>query len=181
MSSLSVAEFIAHLSQVLPFSTGKQRRQWAQEIIENSYSLKKLVVLLNKDARTANHFLWLLSDVGVLNKHYLQNFLPWMLTHLKTLPENYRVAMASYWYLVGVPEENEGEAIDNLFQWLLSNKVNSSIKSRAIWVLVQLSKKHPEIIPEFLLCLESSVDSHTADFQKRVRKTIALLQSKSTH
>lgn len=170
MVQSNTATFLLHLSEVLKFSTGEQRRTWAETIVANQYPLHELVVLLKKDTRTAHHFLWLLSDVGIKEPNYLHAFLPWLLDHLKTLPDNYRMAMASYWHLVGVPEENEGEAIDCLFNWISSNKVNSSIKSRALWVLVKLAKKHPAIKTEVLVCLETLTDQHTPDFQKRIFK-----------
>ena len=74
--------------------------------------------------------------------------------------------------IVGVPPENEGRAIDLLFQWLLSADTNVTIKSRSLWVLLKLTKKYPELKNELKLCLQDQMDKYTNDFKKRATKIL---------
>ncbi len=133
-------------------------------------------VLLEHDQRTAMLFLWLVTGVGITDKNYLLSGLPQLQNLLKKGPENHRLALVSYWRIVGVPLINETEAIDWLFQWLSSKQVNSSIKSRATWVLVELTKKHPSLKQELMRHLEALQNQHSTDFQKRVQKLYCIKQ-----
>lgn len=160
------------LQSSLPTATGPQLKALAKEILQNNTDLRTLFPLLQADKKTAHHFLWLISDIGLLDKTYLHGYLPELLQFMKTCNQTYQASMSNWWRIAGVPEENEGEAIDLLFQWVLSNEVTPTIKMRAFEVLVRLCKKYPDIKQELKICLEEQRGRYTVDFGKRVGKML---------
>jgi hypothetical protein len=94
--------------------------------------------LLGEDQKLATRFCWLLSDLGTLNPKILQSQLPFLLDYCKSNYPQYKTAFASFWYWVGVPKENEGEAIHFLFDFLLDRNSNITLKSRSMVVLFSL-------------------------------------------
>ncbi len=176
--NFSNTEFYRELESSLPASTGKQRKMWAATIVENNIAIKDLSKLLKCEQKIASRFLWLLSDIGILNPNKLLNELPFLLDLCEQLYPTYKTSFASFWLYAGVPPENEGRAIDLLFQWLLSADTNVTIKSRSLWVLVKLTKKYPELKNELKFCLEDQKDKHTNDFEKRANKILAALEQR---
>lgn len=165
--------FYKELECELHTSTAQRRREWAATIIEKKIDIKSLSNLLKCEQKTASRFLWLLSDIGVLNANKLFIELPFLLELCEQINNtSYKTSFASFWHIVGVPPENEGKAIDLLFQWLISTHTNVTTKSRAIFVLFKLTKKYPELKNELKLCLKGQIEHHTNDFKKRVSKIL---------
>jgi hypothetical protein len=171
------SEFYQELEASLYKSTFENRRIWAGKIIEENIDIKDLSRLLKAERKTATRFLWLLSDIGIINPNKLFIELPYLLDICDHLNPIYKTSFASFWRISGVPPENEVKAIDLLFQLLLAADTNVSIKSRSIFVLFELSKKYPELKNELTLCLKDQMDKHTFDFQKRVSKILIQLES----
>lgn len=149
---------------------------WAATIAEKDIDIKDLSGLLKGEPQTASRFLWLLSDVGEADAGRLFVALPYLLDLCDQLNHIYKTSFASLWHIAGVPSEDEGRAIDLLFQWLLSLDTNVTIKSRAIWVLLKLTQKYPELKNELKLCLKDQMDKHTSSFEKRVVKILMELE-----
>ncbi|MCP4439307.1 MAG: hypothetical protein GY810_10240 [Aureispira sp.] len=61
-------QLLLELQSNLPTSSGAQRKVWANYIVKNKISLKKLFPLLCTDQKVANRFSWLLGDMRWLNK-----------------------------------------------------------------------------------------------------------------
>ncbi len=171
-ANISNTEFYKELASLLPTSTTEKRKMWATTIIEEGITIKDLSELLTGEQKVATRFMWLLSEIGIINPHKLLKELPFLLDLCDTLNPIYKTSFASFWLIVGVPVENEGRAIDLLFQLLLSNDTNVTTKSRSFVVLFRLTKKYPEIKNELKLCLEDQMDKHTKDFKKRASKII---------
>ncbi|MCC6413382.1 MAG: hypothetical protein IT270_17100 [Saprospiraceae bacterium] len=165
-------KFYKELELLLPTSSAEQRRQWSATIIENNIDVKELAQLLKGDPKIATRFFWLLSELGTIHPNRLLVELPFLLEFCEQLNPVYKTSFASFWHIAGVPEANEGQAIDLLFQWLISADTNVTIKSRSIWVLVKLTKKYPELKDELVLCLNDQLDKYTKDFKKRVGKIL---------
>lgn len=172
----SFIEFYHKLEHALPKSTADERMKWASIIIDRNYDLKELSKLLFENKQISTRFLWLLSDIGGIDSKVLFDELPYLfnlrdkINHLET-----KASFANYWLLVGVPIQNEAEAITLLFEWLQSNEVNVHTKSRSLFVLFNLTKKYPELKNELKLCLEDQLDKNTPDFNKRANKILVEL------
>lgn len=174
--------FLKELKSSLPKSSFEQREMWAAFILEKKINLKNLSELLKCEKEIATKFLWMLSDIGILSPNKLLKVLPYLLNLCNTLNQDYKTSFASFWLYAGIPLENEGEAIDLLFQFLVSPKANVTVKSRSILVLFNLTKKYPELKDELKLCLKDQLDKHTKAFDKRVLKILFLLdKQKENH
>lgn len=174
--NFSHTNFYKELESSLATSTEEQRKVWATTIIEKEIDIKGLSKLLRNERRIAARFLWLLSGVGILNPNKLFIELPFLLDLCHQLNPIYKTSFANFWLIAGIPSENEGEAIDLLFKWLLSNDTNITIKSRSLLVLFNLTKKYPELKNELKICLEDQIDRHSNDFKKRANKILIKLE-----
>lgn len=170
-------QFYQELELFLPTSSAEQRRKWSATIIEKDIDLKELSQLLKGEPKMATRFLWLLSELGTIHPNRLFVELPFLLEFCEPLNPVYKRPFASFWHITGVPEANEGQAIDLLFQWVLSTDTNVTIKSRSIWVLVKLLKKYPELKDELILCLKDQMDKYSKDFKKRVAKILLEIEA----
>lgn len=173
----ALPDFLEELKSSLPKSTFEQRKMWASTIIEKKIHLKDLDELLKGEKEVATRLLWTISDIGILSPTTLLTELPYLLNVCKSLEQDYTTSLASFWLYAGVPVENEGEAIDLLFQFLVAPNTNVTLKSRSMLVLFKLTKKYPELKDELRLCLHEQLNKYTKSFDKRVSKIIALLES----
>ena len=83
----------------------------------------------------------------------------------------------TYWSLCGIPEEQEGIALDGIFQRLVSPDVKVHSKSQIVPLLFKLSQKYPEIKPELISCLEDQLDKNSKAFKTKVLKYLQRLKS----
>lgn len=167
--------FLQELKTSLPKSSYEQRKMWAIYILEKNIDLKELAELLKYEKEIATKFLWMLSDIGILSPNRLLSELSYLLTLCSTINQDYKTYFASYWLYVGVPSENEGEAIDLLFQFIVSPKTNITVKSRSALVLYNLTKKYPELKNELRYSLKGQLNKYSKDFDKRVAKILKLI------
>ncbi len=165
-------DFYQELESDLPKSTEEQRQIWARIIVEQDLDLRELSKLVFLNKKVATRFLWMLSGVGMIRPQKLFHALPFLFKLFDELDPAYKTAFANYWRIAGVPPEDEGKAIDLLFEWLLSAQITVTIKSRAIFVLFELTKKYPELKNEFKLCLIDQMDKYSKDFKKRAGKIL---------
>lgn len=173
----SYADFYHELEYFLPKSTEEQRQTWAATIINQDLDLKDLSRLLFCEKKVATRFLWMLSGIGMKKSGKLFEVLPYLLELSTELNPAYQTAFANYWLIAGVPPENEAQAIDLSFQWLMDPGITVTIKSRALFVLFRLTEKYPELKNELTLCLEDQMDKHSKDFRKRALKVLHELRS----
>lgn len=161
------------LKILLPNSSGRERFKWAQTIVQQEIDLVRLAGLLEDEYQVSSRFLWLLSEIGLLDPEKLHDFLPTVLKKIRqTNHKNVEASLAKFWLLSGVPPQNESEAITLLFTWIQSNQVNVTGKSRSMQVLYKLSKKYPELTTELKSCLEYQVDKHSTNYQKKVKNLL---------
>ena len=162
---------INKLKQHLPKSNDADRKAWAQEIVHDQVVLEELIPLIHDKKSIASRFMWLLSDVGELQPQKLLEILPHILELSKqNIDLNFPHSLSRYWFIAGVPEQNEVEAIELLFHWLNSPKSNVMLKSTSMMVLDGLVKKHPDLKNEFKSILENQLDRNTDSFKKRALK-----------
>lgn len=165
--------FLNRLAKELPESNATIRGKWAREIIDENKNIKKLAPLLDEHKTIAMRFAWLLTEMAEKNSAKLFNELPFLWNKSQKIQHfDFKQSFAGYWRICGVPEENEAEAIDQLFYWLQSASTNITIKSRALFVLADLIKKYPDLKNEFKICVESQMNLHSKDFEKRAQKII---------
>lgn len=172
----SVTEFYEELKYSLPESNMEVRKVWVRTILEQDVDLKEFSGLLLCDRKVATRFLWFLTEVGMADPKRLFSELPFLWEFSDQLNPAYKQSFVSFWRIAGIPPENEGEAIEYSFQWLLSADTNVTIKSRAALLLLKLTKKYPELKNELKLCLKDQVKRYSRDFEKRVVKILKELE-----
>lgn len=152
---MSTEYIYQQLLEQLSNSTGAERIAWAKQITDAEYDLQALSQLLFEDKKVALRFSWLLSDVGIASKGQLLTVLPYLFNQKdKTNATSFPYQFAKYWRISGVPEEDKGEAIDLMFNWLIDPKVSTHIKTVSLTVLYSLTKEYPELKNELRLCIE---------------------------
>jgi hypothetical protein len=164
--------FYSELESSLASSTGSDRKKWANTIIDNDIPLIQLFTLLAGEEKSANRFFWLVSDIALQKPEKVFAELPLLFDYVEQNHPKYLSAFASWWHYVGVPEENDAKAIDYLFKGFLSAETPVYIKTRALWVLVKMSKKYPELKQELKLCLSDQMDKYSKEFKKRAEKIL---------
>ncbi len=171
-TNFSLSEFHNELKSSLFESTAEMRKEWIAIILKNNIELKSFFDLLKADHKIAIRFLWFLSEIGLTDQEKLLSELPILFKEYDNLNPRYKTSFASFWYLVGVPQENEGKAIDLLFQWLLSSQTNVTIKSRSLTVLFKLTLKYPELKNELELSIKDQMYKCTKTFEKKANKIL---------
>ena len=171
-TNFSLSEFHNELKSSLLESTKEIRKEWIAIILENNIEIKSFFDLLKSDHKIAIRFLWFLSEIGLTNQEKLLSELPILFKEYENLHPRYKTSFASFWYLVGVPQENEGKAIDLLFHWLLSNQTNVTTKSRSLSVLFKLTQKYPELKNELVFSLKDQMHKCTKSFEKKANKIL---------
>ncbi len=173
---MNAKQFVQVLIDELPKSSATTRRNLTKQIIENQYAIETLSVCLKKDLRVASRFSWLLSDLGEYNKAYLRNALPFLWKKSEEITHtSFKRSFVKYWLVAGIPEEQEGHALDLSFQLLNDDELKVGVKSWALSLLFQLTKKHPEIIPELRTCMEHQMNRNTNAFKHKCKKLLAKL------
>lgn len=158
-------------------SDANQRIAWAHHIIDVQISLLALSKILYEEERTARRFTWLLSDIGLVHPETLREAIPQLFRERKQVPlPNFERAFCSYWRIAGIPEEQEGEAIDLLFGWLMDANVNVHVKNHALECLQKLAEKYPDLKHELELVLHEQLDKNTATFRKKAMKALESLK-----
>ncbi|MGB1003539.1 MAG: hypothetical protein ACPGVC_04880 [Salibacteraceae bacterium] len=170
---------VEELELGLPQSNGEQRLNWAKTIVHLNIKIADLnaVFLCSSKSKTVRRYLWLLTDIGSQNPKMLHESLPQILNEWNQVNvKNKEASLANYWLVAGIPIQNEGEAINLLFKWLISAKTNISAKARSLKLLFELSKKYPEIKKELKLSLESQLNLQSTDFRKKALNILNKLE-----
>lgn len=170
--------FYNELERDLPTSGDRERKRWASIIVEEALDLIALSELLRNDKTVALRFQWLLSDVGTTDQKTLHNALPYLFSVRKEIKHiDFEQAFATYWMIVGVPEENEAEALDLLFAWVRSAHTNVTTKLRALKALLVLTEKYPELQNELRLSLEGQLDQYPENFRRKAEGVLQQLNA----
>ncbi len=146
----------------------KDRRRWAEMIIGAQLPVVNLLPLLEQDEKTANRTLMLISELGMQDPKFLQQAMPELLkvSADSRYPGLYEY-MVKYWYYAGVPEEQEGDALDRAFEVLLRPEVKIHVKTPAFHVARKLVNKYPELRMEFISILEDQLGKVSGAFDHR--------------
>lgn len=171
-------DFLERLREELPTSAGETRQKWAKEIVDNNYDLPVLSKCLLMDYPIATRFSWLLSDVGMVDSAYLFAYLPELYTLRDQIDTfDFSESLIKYWRICGVPEQNEGEALDLLFEKLSLSDTKMSIRHVAVEVLIELHKKYPEIENELRIALENQLNFASETLKVKLSKLLVKLSA----
>ena len=160
----------------LATSDGADRRNWGRLVAEHDIDMEGLVPLLFAERKTAQRFVWLLSDIGIANAEKLFSVLSYAFEkrHETEIPD-FEQQFVKYWRIAGVPGQDKGAAIDLMFNLLTNPTVGPHIKSVSVEVLHSLTKEYPDLVNELKLCLEHELDKNTDAFRKKAEGILRAL------
>ncbi|MCG8476473.1 MAG: hypothetical protein MI784_13475 [Cytophagales bacterium] len=168
--------FFKELSQHLGESTGECRKIWAKKIVEERIPIAPLLELLKEKSPVNSRFSWLLGDLCELNPDWFRPLLPELfLGRHRVNVLHYDRSVARWLNLAGIPEEIEGEAVDQLFEWLLDPKIKVATKAHSAHALFRMCKKYPELGSELRLALEDQRGKNTDAFRRLSVKLLRML------
>lgn len=132
---------IDELKSLLRSSDAKLRKHWATRICAEQVSVESLMGLLHGDEKTAERFTWLIGDLLDEDRSVVEPVVP-MLFELRNqipFPGMLRTVAKCLWY-VGLPENLEAVATDELFKWLAEDKYAVGVKHYTSKALFELAK-----------------------------------------
>ncbi len=175
MTSLNPKNAFADLLKTeLKGSTRVERKQWAIHIIKEDLSIQFLSKHLFAQANINTQFLWLLSEIGFVNKLYLKKELPYLFQLCQSTEQiQTENSFPQFWLICGIPDMQEAEAINCLFAWLQSPDTNLTCKARSMHVLLNMTKKYPELVDEFKSCLLRLDNRYTVNFNRKIKEVLS--------
>lgn len=154
-------------------NTHERREEWARHIIENKISLLSLAALLNEEKVIAMRFMWLVGHICDLDPKFVYPSIPYFFSlRGMTKVSDYNRSLAKLFYLSGVPPELDGEAIDEMFKWMLDAKANVSTKAYCLGALYNLSEKYTELKNELALVISDQLGKNSAAFDKKAEQVL---------
>lgn len=169
--------FYNHLLKKLASSSGQDRKQWGEQIAAEDIDVMELMPLLRADKKTAYRFSWLLSDIGEAAPQKLFSVLDYAFSKRQQVDiPGFEQQFAKYWRIAGIPQQDEGTAIDLLFQWLAAPATGVHIKAVSMEVLYRLTGAYPELKNELIFTLHDQLEHNTPTFKKQAQKLLKKLQ-----
>jgi hypothetical protein len=164
----------SNLSQSLIKDQSAENRQfWASYLIENQIDLREMVDLVLSERKLALRFIWLVGDLCEINPEYVVNTVP-LFYELKDKVKfpNFDRSLAKLFLHCGIPENLEGEIIEELFSWIMDSKVSVATKTNSMLALKKVLVKYPELENEFRLVIEDQLDKNSVSFRICAKKVL---------
>lgn len=153
--------------------TDKNRRRWAEYIVSEKISLMDIIELLHTEKRVATRFTWMVGDLCELDSQVVYPAITYFwLKRNETEITNYNRSLAKMCWLCGIPEEIEGEATNEMFDWLLDPEVIVSTKNYSLLALGNLTDKYAELKHELRMVIEDQLQKNSIAFEKCAQKVL---------
>jgi hypothetical protein len=170
-------ELIEQISTSLRDDNTEQNRQkWASYIITSKIDLYELRELLFLDYPVAIRFSWILGNVCAIRPELVYPIASFIFTNRKQISiPNFDRTIAKVFSLAGIPNDIEGEAIDQLFSWLMDATILVSTKAYSVSALYLVCKIYPDLTKELKLVIEDQLSKNTIAFEKRATMVLKAL------
>lgn len=150
---------------------------WSKYVLENKIGLKELLPLLHREHTVGMRFAWMIGTLCEMEPEVVRPVSKYLYENRdKVHFPNFDRTLAKVFYLVGVPPEIEGEAIDSLFRWMESPDIGISIRRFALLALIEVTKTYPELKEELKLILESQLDNSQPTYRKLALQVLGKLR-----
>ena len=152
------------------------RTYWRDYIIDNQIAVTDLLPLIHAEYTVASRFSWVLGGICDKSPSVVYPAVTYFFSKRKEIKiPNFRRSIAKMFYLAGVPEEIEGEAIDAMFRWMLDPNANVSTKTMSVLALYKLYAKYPELGPELRSVIEDQLDKNSVSFCQKAKPMLESL------
>lgn len=167
-SQLLTEDLKQKLINSLADSSGAERKVWIEYITDHNILLTDLVDILYLDSKTAMRFSWIIGTLCELDPKSVFPVVNQIFENRnKIKTPNFDRTIAKIFYLVEIPQEIEGQAVDIMFSWLINPKILVSTKNYSLFALYKLTEKYPDLKIELKEIIEDQLDKNSNDFKKR--------------
>ena len=157
-------------------NTSESRDRVVRALIEQNADLKDYFHILYEEYPVGMMFTWTLGALTERAPEMMRPLLPdFFAARLELDILGYDRSLSKWLWLCGIPEEIEGEAAEQLFEWLLDPKVKVAPKVFAMSALADLAKKYPELAFELRTIIEEQMPEGSAGYKSRGRKVLKQL------
>lgn len=151
-------------------------RGWAKKLADERPDMKGILPLLQAEHPVGMRTSWMLGALSETAPEMLFPLLPRLFELRHTcLYAGYDRSLAKWLSLAGVPESIEGEAADQMFNWLIDPQIKVAVKVYSMSALADLCKKYPELQSELRTILEEQFKDGSAAFKSRSRRVLKQL------
>jgi len=158
-------------------SSGSDRKKWLDYIISHDILLADLVDILYLDYKTAMKFSWIVGALCEIDSTKVAPVVSEIFNNRNKIKiPNFDRSMAKIFYLVGIPSELEGEAVDLMFRWLMDPKIIVSTKNYSLFALYNLTEKYADLKIELKEVIQDQLDKNSNDFKKRATRILQKLE-----
>ncbi len=158
-------------------SSGEERRAWIEYIVDQDIALADLVEILYCDYKTAMRFSWIIGSLCEIDSKRVFPVVQQIFRNRERIKiPNFDRSMAKMFYLAGIPDELEGEAVDIMFAWMLDPKILVSTKNFSLFALYNTCLNYGELKNELKVVIEDQLDKNSKDFKKRAMKVLKKLE-----
>ncbi len=173
-----IADFKKELcTSLIENRSGDNRKKLAKYILDHNIPLVELKDLILAERTLAMRFSWLLGDICAINSAAINEILTFLFKQRDQVNfQNFDRSLAKFFWVIGIPEEIEGEGIDELFKWLFDQKINVATKVYSISALLEVTKKYPDLKNELYLAIEDQIDKTSIAFRVRARQVLLKLK-----
>ncbi len=152
------------------------RKKWAEQIVDKKIPLLELTPLLDAGKRAATRFIWMVGDLCELEPAVVFPAITHFWSKRNTVDiTNYNRSLAKMFWLCGIPEKIEGEAVNEMFEWLTDPEAIVSTKNYSLLALGNLTGKYPELEQEIRMVIEDQLNKNSVAFEKCAQKVLKQL------
>lgn len=152
------------------------RTALATQLISEQVNLDEYLELLYEEHPLGMRFIWVLGEVCERAPELIAPVLPRFFAIRQDLKfPGYDRSLAKWFWLCGIPEEIEGEVVEQLFEWMLDPQIKVAVKVFSMSALADIAKKYPELGAELRLIIEEQIEDGSAGYKSRGRKVLAKL------
>ncbi len=149
------------------------RKYWANEIISKNISILELKSILKEEHPIGIRFSWVLGDILEQDPSRILPAIPYFFSRRNDFSfPGFDRSLAKMMWKAGIPDEIEGEVVDQLFDWLQDSKIKVAVKVYAISALFDLTLKYPELQEELKLVIEEQMEHCSVAFKTRANRIL---------
>lgn len=131
---------------------------------------------LGDDWRITQKCSWALGKLG---ENHPELIMPYHSILLQKLKEDNHDAIkrniTRLYQFVEIPESIEGELFETAIGFLLDNSVAIAIRVFSMTICERIATKYPDLVPELIVAIESTIEGGSAGHKNRAFKTLRRL------
>ena len=149
------------------------RKAWTNYILSNNIKLQDLIKLIHEDYPIAIRFSWMLGDIAEQKPEAITTVVSYLFINREKIKiPNFNRLLTKMFYLVDIPKEIEGDAIDFMFKELMNPASIISTKRFAALALNKYCYQYPELKNELNIILQDQLGKSSASFDKLAKNII---------